>query len=113
MNEARRFNLKGVIEAFNGAVDELRKARSKFSRTQKDLSKSLSLYGPVKIGDVVEVNGHSHIGKKMTVDRVVIRMGLGERAEIVAIGFVHKKDGTPGILQGGHRVHLGDLKDGT
>ena len=50
---------------------------------------------PVNPGDHVSVNGYSYVGREMIVDRIFFRLICGDEVELVAEGFVLKKDGSP------------------
>lgn len=53
---------------------------------------------PVKIGDIVEVNGFTFTGKQMRVDRIVLVRSWKNTYKIKAVGKVLKKDGTVGQI---------------
>lgn len=55
---------------------------------------------PVKVGDIVEINGFSHRGKSILVDRVNVRNNWKTIFAFIASGKVIKKSGEPGSQRG-------------
>lgn len=84
--------MKEELEKLAALNEEVASLEKQIARIHEDV---VSKYAPVKEGDVIEINGHSHNGKKMLVEKVVFRRCWG-RYEFYARGPVLKKDGTPG-----------------
>ncbi len=93
---------------------EADEALSSFKDTHRSLieslNKEMSIRGPIKIGDIVEVTGYSCRGKKMVVDRLWIsndQSWLRGRYGVKAKGRVLKKDGTPGLRIAYYFIEVG------
>ena len=55
-------------------------------------------FAPFKVGDDIEINGFSHKGKLMRVEKVRCHLSIHtEKLHFSAFGKVLKKDGTPGL----------------
>lgn len=83
------------------AFDILKKERQK---TLDRLDVEIAHAGPIKLGDIVDITGFSHRGKKMIVDHlwIVDDWDVGVKAK----GRVLKKDGTPGLLTAIHFIEV-------
>ena len=94
MNEANK-----IMKEFIAVGDAQDAADVDFQKQKDALDQRMREDGPVKIGDVVEVTGFPHKGKKMIVVRVFIRRDYFDGIGVKAIGKVLKADGTPGKNQ--------------
>ncbi len=89
---------------------EADEASSNFEDSQRSLinslDKEMAIVGPIKIGDIVDVTGYSHHGKKMIIDYLWISNGW-DGVGIRARGRVLKKDGTPGLMIAKYFIEVG------
>jgi hypothetical protein len=87
------------IENLITLISEKQRAIEAVSK-QKDLI--VHRYSPIKIGDIIDVNGYSFSGKKMVVDSIYFRPDRWRNTLFVAKGAVLKKDKTRGAHTGEH-----------
>lgn len=91
-----REEVQNLMDGYWAIKDEIVQMRRQADSALKELKDILS---PVKVGDVVTVNGYSHKGKRMLVTRVWAELSSYRKEEIVirVCGDVLKKDGMPGL----------------
>jgi len=64
-----------------------------------DLKKELIELAPIKVGETINPNYYSYLGKKMIVTSIIIKetpWSIKNKWEWVAYGNIIKSDGTPG-----------------
>ena len=94
---------KDGIEAIDRAIEIRHEKRVEV------LSEWVDKHHPLKIGDIVEVTGWSHKGKKMMVDQrkvVLWTLSFKNNWEWTATGRVIKKNGEPGVHIGEWERHV-------
>ena len=79
-------------------IDE--KIKELSSDRKKLIGKWIESSHPLKIGDVVEVNGYSYQGKLMEVEKLGVEYDRFEGWTWTATGKVLKKNGEPGLNRG-------------
>lgn len=84
-------------------LEQLKRKQAEIAKIEKQISSMkeeiVSKYAPVKEGDIVDVTGYSFNGKKMRVEKVVLKESF-RAYEFCARGTVLKKDGTLGSGRG-------------
>lgn len=91
------------MSLFEQKMQELAELKGELRQVQQKIrdleQRIIDEHVPVKTGEVVEVNGYSHRGKKMVVTRISPRHSH-KNFEYVARGQILKADGTQGVNVG-------------
>ena len=102
-------------------IDEQLAIIEKAKAVLKEEAQKLLEFAPFKVGDELECNGFSHMGKKFLVDRVYVSGKMGHDAKysgeepmyFKAEGLVYRADKTLGVFRGEHLVKIKDLISGS
>ena len=102
--------LIAIMEEIKGIEAQVKAAHVEI----EGLIDSTNKYCPVKIGDIVDVTGYSHNGKKMIINGITFchksdggYYGIWmEDVGWMISGKVIRKDGTPGSQTGCHAIYL-------
>ena len=88
--------VQNLVSGYWGLEEEVRQIQRQMDSARQEL---IDLLSPVKIGDIITVNGYSHKGKKMRVDVLRCYLNTWDKAHISieAYGNVLNKDGLPGL----------------
>ncbi|MCP4700471.1 MAG: hypothetical protein GY862_27005 [Gammaproteobacteria bacterium] len=92
------------LEILKAELAEIEKRIKAEQEIRGDVMAKLAELCPVKIGDVVEVNGWTFRGKKMLVDDVCYYTRTHRSTTWKCSGPILKADGTPGKNRGEHGV---------
>lgn len=93
-------------------LNELEQLRQKMVEAKKEFDDAANKYAidncGNKWGDVVEVTGYSHKGKKMVIDNVFITIDFWKKEYYAVVsGSVLKADGSAGKNVATNKVKLG------
>lgn len=90
---------KSEIEAFENTCNALHETYAKACDQLRSLKDQYAEQEcPFSVGEIVKVQGYSHRGKSMKITKILAPLHSFEGAWRV-VGFVVKKDGTPGKVE--------------
>lgn len=85
-------------------IQEIGRIEGEILRLEKEKGEELRKWveerHPLKIGQTVEVNGYTHTGKKMVVEKRIVKRWYADKWEWKAYGKILKGDGTAGVQTG-------------
>ncbi len=91
-----------VVESMRTKLEEIKELDAKIESLHESRKLLLSEWAaeacPYAVGDIVEVRGYSHIGKKCRIDRVGWTHGYSEGYQWKVIGTLILKDGSLGKI---------------
>lgn len=90
-------DLRIALDRLDAAETILLDAQNMVTRARRDI---VDAFCTIKIGDVVPVNGYSHHGKMMKVERLSLQQTHSREQYFKAWGTVLKKDGTLSVNKG-------------
>ena len=91
-NEVTQQHIAEAEHLVRQAENELRRHKDTLSKLMDKLAQQLC---PHKVGDIIEIEGYSHTGKMMIVDKIT--SPSWPTYEWRVVGRVIKKDGDPSL----------------